>query len=268
MTYSGYRKDCQEEEGWRFASLGEPRSVGRSYCETVLLWAQDHLVFFFFSKEGIFWMPPSLPHALCETHAVPCRRNPVRFILARLDSSSSSLIFLDLLIMLTSLMCWTAWEHIFSLSFLWTPFLLSVLYPWLSETRPCPEILVLEPLFWCFSSWCIALTFNGAPFLIFPSPLPMIHLSSETQPSKTETCFTPQTVLLFHLPISVTAVLLSCSSTPAFSSFFSLESTTKSYWLFTYSLLNLFLLLQSHLHPQRIGPCYLPPSLLNTAVIT
>lgn len=224
----------------------------------------------FFSKEGIFFSGCLLP---CFTrsvrHAVPCRRNPVRFILARLDSSSSSLIFLDLLIiMLTSLMCWTAWEHIFSLSFLWTPFLLSVLYPWLSETRPCPEILVLEPLFWCFSSWCIALTFNGAPFLIFPSPLPMIHLSSETQPSKTQTCFTPQNVLLFHLPISVTAALLSCSSTPAFLSFFSLESTTKSYWLFTYSLLNLFLLLQSHHHPQRISPCYLPPSLLNTAVIT
>ena len=100
-------------------------------------------------------------------------------------------------------------EHMLSLSFLWTPSPLSVLYPWLSETRPCPEILVLEPLFWCFSSWCIALTFNGAPFLIFTSPLLTIHLSSETQPGKTQTCFTPHTVLLFDLPISVIVALLS-----------------------------------------------------------
>ena len=233
MTYSEYLKDCQEEEGWRFVSLEEPGSVGRSYSETILLWVQDHLVFSLAEKKS-FWMPPSLLHALCETQAVLCHRNPIRATLARLESSSSSLIFLDLLITLTSSTCWPAWEHMLSLSFLWTPSPLSVLYPWLSETRPCPEILVLGPLFWCFSSWCIAWTFNGAPSLIFTSPLPMIHLSSETQPGKTQTCFTPQTVLLFHLPTSVTAALLSWASAPAFSSFFSLESTTKSYWLFTY----------------------------------
>lgn len=47
-------------------------------------------------------------------------------------------------------------------------------------------------------------------------------------------CFTPQTVLLSHLPISVMATLLSCSSRSAFSSFFCPKSSTESYQLFIY----------------------------------
>lgn len=77
-------------------------------------------------------MPPSLLHALCETQAVLCHRNPIRATLARLESCSSLLIFLDLLIMLTFSTCWTAWEHMLSLSLSFGPLL-----PFLFFTPDC-----------------------------------------------------------------------------------------------------------------------------------
>lgn len=177
-------------------------------------------------------MPPSLLHMLCETHAVLCRRNPVRFILARLDSSCSSLIFLDLLIMLTSLTRWTAWEHIFSLSFLWTPF------SFLFFTPDClRQGHVLRFWFW---SHCSDASHPGVLLWPLMELLSWFsHLLCQWSIYRQKLNLAKHKLaLLLKLCCSFTSPfllqrLLSCSSTPAFSSFFSLESTTKSYWLFT-----------------------------------
>lgn len=136
----------------------------------------------FFSKEGFFFLRSLTQHNIFG-----------QFFL--------SPHLLDLLIILIFTTFGATWEHILFLLFLWTPSSLSALFPCSDGLVPraqSSELLLLC----CFDLW-------QSLVLICTSPLQMLHFS-KSQRGKTQTYFTPLTVLLPTLPVLGSSPTILC----------------------------------------------------------